>query len=53
VVDRAAALRWLADHPDLPDPGDDDQAAGSQGFLFPLTHNEPTPTAGTAGAVME
>ncbi len=53
LIDRAAAVRWLADHPDLPDPGDDDQAAGSQGFLFRLPHNEPTPTAGTAGAGME
>ena len=51
LADRAAALRWLADHPDLRDPGD--QAAGSQGFLFPTTNNEPTPTAGTAGAGLE
>jgi hypothetical protein len=49
LADRAAAEKWLRDHPDLPDPGD--QAAGAQGFLFP--HNEPTPTAGTAGAGLE
>ena len=26
LVDRVAAMRWLADHPDLPDPGDDQDA---------------------------
>ncbi len=45
LADRAAALRWLVDHPDLPDPAD--QAAGSQGFLFPI---QPTNEPGAAGA---
>jgi hypothetical protein len=49
LADRAAALRWLADHPDVPDPGAD-QGDGSQGLLFLLTPNEATPTASTAGA---
>jgi hypothetical protein len=43
----------MTTHPDLPDPGDDDRAAGSQGVLFSPTTNEPTPTAGTGGAGME
>ncbi len=43
LADRAAAVRWLADHPDLPDPGDDDQGDGSQGFLFHPNHKEPNP----------
>jgi hypothetical protein len=51
LVDRDAALRWLADHPDLPDPADADQAAGPQRVLFPIhTTNEPTPTVAAAGA---
>jgi len=54
---RAAALRWLAVHPDLPDPGDDDQAdkpdVGRQRLLFPFATNEPTPTVAAVGAGME
>jgi hypothetical protein len=40
LADQAAALRWLADHPDLPDPGAD-QGDGLQRVLFqthPITH---------------
>ena len=40
LADQAAALRWLADHPDLPDPGAD-QGDGQQRVLFqthPITH---------------
>jgi hypothetical protein len=36
LIDRAAALRWLADHPDLPDPSAD-QDDGHQRVLF-TTH---------------
>ena len=43
LADRGKALRWLADHPDLPDPADADQGAGSQRVLFSIhTTNEPT-----------
>ena len=38
LSDRNKALRWLADHPELPD-GDDDEAddeADEQGLLFPI-----------------
>lgn len=39
LANRAHALRWLADHPDLPD---DDPGAGTQALLFPLNpENEP------------
>jgi hypothetical protein len=47
LADRAAAMRWLDTHPDLPDPGDDDQEACSQRVLFPL---EPTNEPGAAVA---
>jgi hypothetical protein len=54
LADRERALRWLADHPDLPDPGDDDQGEAVQAVLFPIhTTNEPTPTVAAAGAGME
>jgi len=42
VVDRDAAMQWLADHPDLPDLGDDDQS-----LLFPV---HPTNDTGAAVA---
>ena len=42
LADRVAAVRWLADYPDLPDPGDNNQGDGKQAFLFPLNPtNEP------------
>ena len=54
LADRDGAIRWLADHPELPDPAGDDQGDGSQGFLFSIhTTNEPTPTVAAAGAGME
>jgi hypothetical protein len=54
LADRAAAERWLADHPDLPDPVVHDQGSNSQRLRFPVLHtNEPTPTASTAGAGLE
>lgn len=49
LVDRAAAVEWLADHPDRPG---DDQAAdldGPQRLLFPFRETT-TPAAGTVGA---
>jgi hypothetical protein len=53
LKDRAAALRWVADHPDLPDPTDADQGDGKhQRVLFPTTQETATPTAGTAGAAL-
>ena len=53
LADRAAALRWLATHPDLPDPPADDPPA-VQGVLFPAhPTNEPGATAGTAAPGME
>ncbi|MGA2064187.1 MAG: hypothetical protein ABSG86_04430 [Thermoguttaceae bacterium] len=51
LLDRAAAERWLAAHPELPEPAAD-RGNDSQGVLFPadLT-NEPTPpdAAGRVG----
>ena len=53
LIDRAAAVRWLADHPDVPDPAAD-QGAGSQGFLFPIQPtNEPGATVAAAAPGME
>jgi hypothetical protein len=54
LADRAAALHWLADHPDLPDPDQSDEVAASQRLLFPTnTTNEPGATAATAAPGME
>jgi hypothetical protein len=50
LLNRAAAEQWLADHPDRPDPND---PPASQGVLFPISPNEPTPAGATAGAGME
>ena len=51
LVNREKALRWLEDHPELPDPVDYDQGDGTQRFLFPVyPTNEPTPTVAAAGA---
>jgi hypothetical protein len=47
LADRAAALRWLADHPDRPAPAETKQAARPQGCLFPL---HPTIEPGAAAA---
>jgi len=50
LSDRAAALQWLTDHPDLPDPGDDGEAADPrQAVLFGPQETE-APTGATAGA---
>jgi len=50
LADRAAAERWLRDHPDLSDPGDDREAAEvRQTVLFGLQETT-TPAAGTGGA---
>ncbi len=52
LADRAAAERWLADHPDLPDPADDDLGDGKQqGVLFPIQETA-TPTGDAAGAAL-
>jgi len=40
LADRDAAMRWLTDHPDLPDPGDDGQS-----LLFPVQPNNDTGAA--------
>ncbi len=54
LADQQKALRWLADYPDLPDPGTDDQGAGSQAFLFPLNPtNEPGAAVATVAPGME
>jgi hypothetical protein len=50
LADRDAAVRWLADHPDLPDL-DDDQAGLHQGLLFD-NQETATPTGATAGAAL-
>ncbi len=42
LADRAKAMQWLADHPELPDPGDDGQS-----LLFPV---HPTNDTGAAVA---
>ena len=48
LADRDAATRWLADHPDLLDPGDDGSPT-IRSALFPINpRNEPGATAGTA-----
>ena len=51
LVDRAAATRWLADHPDLGDLDDDDQAGLHQGLLFD-NQETATPTGTAAGAAL-
>lgn len=54
LADREKASRWLAAHPDLPDPGDDDHAAGSQSLLFPIQPtNEPGATVAAVAPGME
>lgn len=49
LVDRAAAERWLQDHPDGPDPTDKGAPGERQGLLFEPRETA-TPTATTAGA---
>lgn len=46
LADREKAERWLRNHPDMPDPGDNDRGTGSQAFLFP-----PQPINDTGAAV--
>ena len=54
LADRGAAEQWLREHPDRPDPGDDDQGDGKQSFLFPFNPtNDTGATAATAAPVME
>lgn len=48
LADRAAAVRWLADHPDR--PAADDGAPASQGMLFDPYQETATPTGTAAGA---
>lgn len=51
LADRAGALKWLAENPDVPDPPDvAGDGARVQGVLVPLTTNEPAPAGMTAGA---
>ena len=53
LADRDAAVRWLRNHPDLPDPIDQSEgAAGSQRVLFPFTQETATPTGIAAGAAL-
>lgn len=52
LADREAAERWLRNHPDLPDPADDDRGNGkTQAVLFP-TQETATPTVDAAGAAL-
>ncbi len=54
LADRVKALRWLAEHPDPLDAGDDARGGtGSQGLSFFVNSNDPTSTVGTAGAGLE
>jgi hypothetical protein len=54
LADRAAAERWLLDHPNMPDPDEGEGTAISQRVLFSTnTTNEPTPTVAAVGAGME
>ena len=46
----AAALRWLIEHPDLPDPGDDGQGQAVQGVLFPIYPTNNTGAAAVTAA---
>lgn len=51
LADRAAAERWLRNHPDRPDHDAED---GTQGTLFPINPtNDPAPTVAAAEAGME
>jgi hypothetical protein len=43
------AVRWLVNHPDLPDPGAD-QGDGHQRVLLDLHQETATPTGDAAGA---
>ena len=49
LIDRVAAERWLADHPDLPDPSEESEGIDRQGLLFNAQETT-TPAAGTVGA---
>ena len=49
LIDPAGAVRWLADHPDLPDPAAD-QGDRHQGVLFDISQETATPTGDAAGA---
>jgi hypothetical protein len=51
LADRAKALRWLADHPDLPEPLEASEVVADrrQTVLFDPQENA-TPAAGTVGA---
>ena len=51
LADRAAAERWLADHPDLPDPMEEREgvAVARQGLLFDQKTTTPTDAAAGAG----
>jgi len=52
LLNREAAERWLRNHPDLPDPADDDQGDGkTQGVLFSIQETA-TPTGDAAGAAL-
>jgi len=51
LADRAAAERWLRDHPDLPDPDFDRAPEPRQTALFRFdAYQSTTPTGATAGA---
>jgi hypothetical protein len=52
LADRAASLRWLDAHPDLPDPGADDQAAGKRQTVLFNQQETATPTGEAAGAAL-
>jgi hypothetical protein len=50
LADRAAAVRWLADNPDLPDPAHADQGEAVQAVLFPIQSTNDTGAAVAAAA---
>jgi len=52
LADRAAALRWLATHAELPDPSDEGEGRAVQGTLFNLSQETATPTGAAVGAAL-
>ena len=52
LADREAAICWLKEHPELPEPGDEDSPA-AQSLLFDPTQETATPTGDAAGAALQ
>lgn len=49
LADRTAALTWLAEHPDRPDPSPDDDADDEPYLTFPDSPETESPTVTAAG----